>query len=148
MLQVNRVLPAAKARLVTIRNDALLMDAARLLSDPGIDLVVVCDTDDKLAGVITKTDVVGRMGICAGHSCRMAATEVMTREVTFCRPDEWLRDVWTTIKRRGLKNLPIVDEARVPLGVLNARDALQALLQDVQIEEEMLRDYVMGVGYR
>jgi len=148
MLQVNRVLPAAEARLATIRNDALLMDAARLLSESRINLVVVCGMDGELAGVITKTDVVGRMSICTGHSCRMAATDVMTRDVTFCRPDEWLQDVWETIQRRGLKNMPIVDESAMPLGVLNARDALQALLQDVQIEEELLRDYVMGVGYR
>jgi len=148
LLQVNHVLLAAKDRLATIRTDALLMDAARLLSESRINLVVVCGTDDKLAGVITKTDVIGRMSICAGHSCRMAAADVMTRDVTYCSPDEWLQDVWTTIKRCGLKNLPVVDEASVPLGVLNARDALQALLQDVQNEEELLRDYVMGMGYR
>ena len=39
-------------------------------------------------------------------------------------------------------------ENSIPLGVLNAGDALQVLLQDVQDEEAMLRDYVMGVGYR
>jgi len=55
MLQVNRVLPAAEARLATIRNDALLMDAARLLSESRINLVVVCGMDGELAGVIKQT---------------------------------------------------------------------------------------------
>lgn len=148
MIQVSRVLPAAEERLATIRVDALLMDAARLLNDPEINLVVVCDKTDKLAGVITKTDVVRRMSICTGHSCRMQATEAMSGDVTFCRPDDWLHDVWSTIRRCELKNMPIVNDALVPMGVLNVRDALQALLQDVQNEEELLRDYVMGVGYR
>ena len=30
----------------------------------------------------------------------------------------------------------------------NARDALGALLRGVKDEESLLRDYVMGVGYR
>jgi hypothetical protein len=42
----------------------------------------------------------------------------------------------------------VVDQGSKPLGVLNARDVLQSLLQDVEYEEELLRDYVMNVGYR
>jgi hypothetical protein len=35
-----------------------------------------------------------------------------------------------------------------PIGVLNAGDALQALLKEEEDEESLLRDYVMGIGYR
>jgi hypothetical protein len=35
----------------------------------------------------------------------------------------------------------------LPLGVLNARDILQVLLQESEDKEAMLRDYVMGIGY-
>jgi hypothetical protein len=34
-----------------------------------------------------------------------------------------------------------------PIGMLNARDALQLLLEEAQDEELLLRDYVMCVGY-
>jgi CBS domain-containing protein len=47
-----------------------------------------------------------------------------------------------------LKNVPVVDADSKPLGVLNARDVLQSLLEDVEYEEQLLRDYVMCVGYR
>jgi arabinose-5-phosphate isomerase len=49
---------------------------------------------------------------------------------------------------RGLKNVPVVDQSARPLGLLNARDILQALLSETQSDENLLRDYVMGVGYR
>ena len=39
---VERMLPAARKRLVTIRDDAPLIDAATLLRDLDSDLVVVC----------------------------------------------------------------------------------------------------------
>ena len=31
------------------------------------------------------------------------------------------------------------------MGVLNARDALQVLLEEAENEESLLRDYVMGI---
>ena len=32
--------------------------------------------------------------------------------------------------------------------MLNARDVLQTLLQEVREEETLLQDYVMNIGYR
>lgn len=52
------------------------------------------------------------------------------------------------MKTRGLKNIPVVDADNKPLGVLNARDVLQNLWQEVQQEEDLLFNYVMNVGYR
>jgi CBS domain-containing protein len=43
-------------------------------------------------------------------------------------------------------HIPVVDENSKPLGVVNARDALRALLAEEKYEESLLRDYVMGVG--
>jgi CBS domain-containing protein len=71
----------------------------------------------------------------------------MTRTVVLCRPSDLLHDVWLIMKARGLKNIPVVDEDSRPIGVLNARDALEALLKDVEYEEVLLREYVMCVGY-
>lgn len=148
MLKVERILSVARERLVTIKTDALLIDAARLLNGPQVNLVVVCDESDKIAGVITKTDIVARISFCTGCSCTMSASHVMTQEVTFCRPNDWLHEVWSVIKQHGLKNIPVVDQGSVPVGVLDARDVVRILLEDTEYEESLLRDYVMGVGYR
>lgn len=72
----------------------------------------------------------------------------MTTEVAFCRPGDWVNNVWSVIKERGLKIVPVVDQNSVPVGVLNARDVLQVLLEEVEYEGQLLRDYVMCVGYR
>lgn len=148
MLTVQQILPSVQERPVTVRTDALLIDAAKLLNGPRQNLVIVCDDSGKMAGVITKTDIVSRISHCTGCSCTMAASQVMTREVTFCRPSDWLSEVWSIVKQRGLKNIPVVDRDMVPLGVLNAKDMVRALLEDTEHEELLLRDYVVGIGYR
>ena len=145
-MYVERLLPAAHERLVTMADDAPLIEAAYLLHK-GVDLVIVCSFAGLVSGVITKTDVVGQMSRCQGASCTMAASLTMTRDVVTCRPDEPLQEVWKRMKERKLKNIPVVDQDSRPLGVLRARDILQVLLDESKDEEAMLRDYVMGIGY-
>ena len=72
----------------------------------------------------------------------------MTRDVVVCGLGDWLHVIWPKMNEGRLKNIPITDECSRPVGVLNARDALEGLLHDVEDEESLLRDYVMGVGYR
>ncbi len=144
---VERMLPAARKRLVTVSDDAPLVSAAKLLRDLHTDLVVVCNSDELLAGVITKTDVVRQISDCQGAGCATATSIVMTRAVVLCHPSDSLHNVWSIMKERGLKNIPVVDHASRPIGVLNARDALEGLLEEVEHEEVLLRDYVMCVGY-
>jgi CBS domain-containing protein len=144
---VEQLLPVARKRLFTIHDHAALIDAAALLRDHNGDLVVVCSSDEQLAGVITKTDVVRQISRCRGAGCTIAASSVMTRGVIVCRLGEPLDEIWSVMKERHLKNVPIVDQNARPVGVLNAQDALVALLEEVKYEEVLLREYVMCVGY-
>lgn len=148
MMFVESILPLARERLVTVRDDDLLTKAARLLNDRHTNLVVACDNAGAMVGVVTKTDVVRQISHCCGGSCTTAVAAIMTKDVTYCRPGDLLHDVWSIMKERGLLHTPIVGEDSKPLGVINARDALLALLEETEQEESLLRDYVTGIGYR
>jgi CBS domain-containing protein len=148
MILVEKVVPAARARLVTVGEGAPLTEAARLLDGRHFNLVVVCDKGGAMVGVVTRSDVVRQMGLCQGCGCTASAATVMTKDVDYCRPDDLLPGVWSTMKERKRFHVPIVDEELRPLGVINARDALLVLLEEAEQEEALLRDYVMGIGYR
>ena len=120
---VRGMMVLARERLVVLAEGAPLIDAAKLFNEMDTDIVVVCAPDGRLAGVVTKTDVVLQIGRCGGSVCKTRVSSVMTHDV------------------------PVVDDESRPIGVLNARDALQALLGEVENEESLLRDYVMTVGY-
>lgn len=72
----------------------------------------------------------------------------MTKDVYFCRPGDSLPHLWDQMQERRLKNIRYIDMDSRPLGVLNAGDALQALLKESEDEEAMMRDYIAGIGYR
>jgi CBS domain-containing protein len=144
---VEQMLPLARPRLAVIEAEAPVKEAAVLMSKPHTDLVVVCDRG-KMVGVLTKTDIVGQIGCCMGAGCTARVDSIMTRDVTYCRTHEALLDVWSVMRERGLQRVPILDEARRPLGIIYAREALQALLSESEDNEVLLRDYISGVGYR
>lgn len=144
---IEQLLPMARKRLVTMVHDAPLIEAAKLLN-AGADLVIVCDAAGIMVGVLTKSDIVAQISRCQGASCRVAAASVMTRNVVLCQAHDLMHEVWARMQERGLKNVPVVDQDLRPLGLLHARDILQMLLSKSENDESLLRDYVMGVGYR
>jgi CBS domain-containing protein len=146
-MRVENILSAASKRLVIVREDAPLSEAAKLLLEADADLLVVCNAAGRTAGVISKTDVVRQIGRRPDGEETPAVSAVMTRTVVSCKPGDLLHDLWTTMKDRRLKNLPILDHDSRPIGMINARDLLEALLEEVEHEEVLLRDYVMSIGH-
>jgi len=75
-------------------------------------------------------------------------SEVMTRDVIACHPDQNRYEVWLLMKGKKLKQIPLSNQASEPLGLLFANETLEVLMKEVEYEDLLLRDYVMGIGYR
>jgi CBS domain-containing protein len=148
MILVETILPVARERLVTIGDDAPLTEAAKFLDGRHINLVVVCDKRGAMVGVITRTDIVRQISLCVGCGCTAPAATVMTKGIIYCRLSDSLEEVWSIMKERKLLHVPIVGEDLRPLRVINARDALLVLLEGSEHDSSLMRDYVMGIGYR
>jgi len=146
-MRVERILPIALQRLVTIQTDASVRDQAKLLSNTHISLLVVCNPDGQMVGVVTKTDIVRQVAQDRADLDTLTTESVMKRDVTYCRPGDSVQEVLSIMHERGFVHVPIVDEESRPSGVLNVRDALQVLLAEVEQDGTFLRDYVLGVGY-
>lgn len=144
---IEAFLPTVRKMMCCIGLDATLLQTARLL-DRDHEMLLVCNAEGRMVGVLTKTDAVRQIGTCIGASCTAPVIQSMTREVITQTPSGQLKDAWGMMKKHGLKNIPVIDSDGTPLGVLNARDVLHNLWKEVQSEEDLLFDYVMNVGYR
>lgn len=144
---VNDIESITRKRLATISEAASLIDVAKLLSRPQISLVAVCASDGVMVGVIDMRNIVQSIAQCSGRAITEEAADVMTRDVRYCRPTDTLEDVVLMMKERSLVHVPVVDENSRPSGVVDARDALRALVAQADYNVSLLRDYIMGVGY-
>ena len=147
-LRVANMETVARSRLLTVAADALLVEVAALLSGAQISVVVVCNSAGAAVGVITETTLVRRLGLGQADFFTTQARDVMTTEFTACAPEDLLSDVLAMLHARGLIHVLLLGADRHPLGVLNTRDGLRALLAAGNHEEALLRNYVMGIGYQ
>jgi CBS domain-containing protein len=144
-MRIDTLLAITSTRLAVVGLDATLQTAAYSLSRPGISLIVVC-SDTGAAGVLTKSDLVRHL-VTEGAADAPVAL-LMSRPIVSCEPSDDVYDAWQTMTARKLHTLPVLGEGRNPLGILDIRDAMQALLEHEQLQEQMLIDYIAGVGYR
>jgi CBS domain-containing protein len=118
------------------------------LSDPQVGLVAGCANGGSMAGVVTKTDIVRQIARGRESASAVNLAQMMTKEVVDCLPDGNLVQGLSKMKHRGLTQIPVIDSSLRPIGVVNARDALRAMLGEVNAAGTLLRHYVMGLGSR
>lgn len=138
--------PMTSARLATVTASATLLTAARVLSRPQVGFVIVCDESGRAAGVLSKSDVIRHL-TNAGMT-EASATNVMSRSIVSCRPQDDLYATWQKMAARSLQNMPVLGTDLMPLGVLDIRDALRALFMNEEYQERLLQNYIDGVGYQ
>ena len=148
MMHVKNILDCARKRLVVLSRGASLFDAARVLANRDTPLVVVCDSDGIAVGVISSSHVIGVLATAGADALGFNAGAIMTKPVLSCHADETLQQVWEVMNSRTLPCAPILDDDGRAKGVVHASDVAIALLEEVNHEELLLRDYVMGIGYQ
>ncbi|RUX09006.1 CBS domain-containing protein [Mesorhizobium sp. M8A.F.Ca.ET.059.01.1.1] len=144
-MQIEQLKATTKARLMVLDANAAVQVAALSLSKPGIGLVVVCDDNGAAAGVLSKSDLIRHL---TGPRSLAPASALMTSPIVSCGPQDDLHIVYQTMVSRSLQNLPVLDGGARPVGILDIRDAMRALFSAEEVEEQMLFNYVTGVGYR
>ena len=148
MILVKQILEAARKRLAALSREASIFDAARILASRNTPLVVVCESDGTAVGVISTGHVVNALATAGVDAVCLNAGAIMTKPLLSCHVDEDLQQVWAVMNSRTLPCAPILDHDGRAQGVLHARDVAIALLDEVNYEELLLRNYVMGVGYQ
>lgn len=144
-MQIERILSMTLARLSVTHIDASLHAVAELLARPGTDLVIVCDELDQMAGVLSKSDLVRQM--IYPNPNTISIDGLMTKNVISCRPEDDLFKVWDIMTERRLQNVPVLGSGNRAVGVLDVRDAFKVLFEHERFQEQMLANYIAGIGY-
>ena len=150
MVLVKHILEPARKRLAVLSQEASIFDVAQILAnqDTHTPLVIVCDSDGIAVGVIAPIHIVNVLATAGVDALGFNAGAIMTKPALTCHIDDALEQVWAVMNSRTLPCAPILDDEGRAQGVLYARDVAIALLDEVNYDEELLRNYVMGVGYQ
>ncbi|WP_193369547.1 CBS domain-containing protein [Pelagibius marinus] len=149
-MMIKDLLQKQRGTEATIGAQAKVAEAAALLAAQHIDVVVVCDSEHRVLGVVTESDILGDIVNCKGgaYLCNAPVSKIMVQEVASCSRKDDLDDVRAMMIERGLRRVPVVDGDGRLIGLVSLRELLLHQYQAAEIEEGDLEHYFFGVGYQ
>lgn len=142
-MDVRSILAHKGARVETIRPDAQLLTAARLLRAHGIGALVVSADGVRVDGLLSERDVVVAFAEHPELFAHRRVSEVMRKEPLVVRPEQRVETVIGEMTRRRQRQVPVVDGSGL-VGIVSVGDLLHHQLDDANLETRVLRDVVIA----
>jgi CBS domain-containing protein len=128
--------------VVSIRPDATMMDAVKVLTKHHLSGAPVVSSGGNLVGFISEPNL---MDVLFDADVRKAkVSEYMTREVHVVRSDEPISTAAAIFAMYGIRRLPVIDNGRL-VGVLTRRDMLTHAMFDPEPLTEPLDELIPGL---
>ncbi|WP_372800646.1 CBS domain-containing protein [Paracoccus seriniphilus] len=134
----------AAATIVTIRPEATLAEAAKVLCEQRIGAIVVSEDGKTPAGILSERDIVKQLGLKGPEVLSTTINEVMTREVQTCVTGDDAMSVLERMTEGRFRHMPVVDENGHMLGLVSIGDAVSGRLKELSAEKEALTGMIMG----
>ncbi|MER7463300.1 CBS domain-containing protein [Streptomyces sp. NPDC097981] len=115
--------------VVTAGPDTPARELLRLLTRHRIGGLPVVDEDDKVVGVVSRTDLTRRMGSSGRLASRLTAGRLMTAPAVTVHPEQRVAQAARVMERRHIDRLPVVDEEDRLVGITTRRDLLRVFLR-------------------
>ncbi len=121
---------------VAVRPGTSLTECLALIQRGGVgDSVLVIDDDRRLLGVLTERDIFGQL-IDTGADLSRPVETMMTTDPKRLSLDSTVRDAIALMETGRYRNVPLVDDAGVVVGIIRQQDILRYLAET--FPEELL----------
>ncbi|KZN67920.1 hypothetical protein N478_16990 [Pseudoalteromonas luteoviolacea S4060-1] len=108
---------------VVIEPQATIVEAAKVMQSEGVSSVMVTE-DGCLKGVVTDRDLRNRV-LASGLDPLMPVSSIMTPEPKFIFENNRVFSALHLMLKHNIHHLPVLNEARVPLGMVTSTDLLR-----------------------
>ncbi|MBO6514568.1 MAG: CBS domain-containing protein [Phycisphaerales bacterium] len=132
-------------RVHTINQAATTLDAAKMMNEHHIGSLIVTDSLNKIAGIITERDILTRIVTAQLDPATTPVSKAMTQDVIHCTPDSTLTEVRHLMTDCKIRHIPVIDHTNEsdPLaGIISIGDLNAATNNDLAIEVKTMRQYI------
>jgi CBS domain-containing protein len=142
-MRVKDILRTKSAKLVMISTDDSVRQAAAMIADEQVGMLLVVDARRVLIGLLSERDIVrfiatrGNDALASGVSAAMAEVGLMAS------PDDPVADVMRQMTNQRARHVPVISEHQL-VGVISIGDILNSRLAEKDQEAAVLRDIARG----
>lgn len=144
-MRVADILKVKGSSVKTIEPGATLKTFAHQLNAESVGAMVVRDSAGGLTGIISERDLVRGFSEYGVELAGMKVSDLMTRAVVTCSPDDGVAAVAKVMTQRRIRHLPVVKDGAL-VGLVSIGDVLKHRLDEVQLEANVLRDFAIARG--
>ncbi|KAA3659711.1 MAG: CBS domain-containing protein [Chloroflexi bacterium] len=140
MTLINDVLKTKGHDVWSIRSDASVFDALKLMSEKEIGALLVID-DANLVGVISERDYARKVVLMGRSAENTHVKEIMSPNVVSIQTGQDVKACMTLMTDKRIRHLPVMDGSTI-LGVVSIGDLVKSIINEQQFVIEQLERYI------
>jgi CBS domain-containing protein len=109
----------------------------------GVGAVLVCDENGAIRGIVSERDIVRALRKHGAALLTMPVSEVMTRYVETCEPDETVAHAMARMTAGRYRHLPVLVDGRLA-GMVSIGDLVKHRVREMELETGVLRDALIA----
>ncbi len=129
--------------VMTVRPGETINALSERLRQAGVGAMIVSENGHTIDGIISERDVAYGVAAHAGRLHALQVSELMTRAVITCTPDDSISGVAKIMTERRIRHLPVMEGGRLA-GLISIGDVLKHRLSEIELEANVLRDIAIA----
>lgn len=140
-MDVAAILKEKGTKVITAYPDATVAQIVSTLSRERVGVVVICEKDGGLAGIVSERDVVRGLAERGQTLLSGPVAGLMTTDVSTCSPNDKLDEIMATMTAQRIRHIPVM-ESETLCGIISIGDVVKHRLDEIESEADALRQYV------
>lgn len=132
----------ADAAVHTIRPDATVLDALKLMADKSVGALLVMQAD-QIIGIVTERDYARKVILMSRASKDTPVRDIMTSDVMYVRPEQTSEDCMVLMTENRLRHLPVLTDGKL-VGLISIGDLVKDIISEQKFIIEQLEHYISG----
>ena len=142
-MRVQEYLATVKRIIITCRPEDTIETAATLLATNRIGAMPVRDAGGRIVGMFSERDIIRAFSQSGADVALLVVGDLMAKRLIACAPDDLMVTARKLMKVNRIRHLPVMEDGHL-VGLLSISDALEAILQETDMEVHILRDHAIA----
>jgi len=130
------------SQIFSVKPDANVLEALKLMADKNIGAVMVMD-GDKVAGILSERDCVRKVDLVGKTFKSAKVSEVMTSKVLYVDDTQSLDECMAIMIDKNIRHLPVFENGKL-VGLISVRDVLKQVVDYQKFMISQLEHYIVS----
>jgi len=142
MKTIRQLLATKGATVWTIRPEATVFEALKLMAEKEIGALLVMD-GQRMAGILSERDYARKVALQGRLSKHTPVKAIMSTKVTRVEPDQRIEDCMALMTDKRIRHLPVVENDQL-VGIISIGDVVKEIISEQAFLIKNLEQYIGG----